>query len=126
VEPRGLEQLANSDRLSEILQAVSKPAKMQVFLLLYHGLEPSEIQDKVDVSGSTVHNYVNELEDADLVVHSSDGYSLTWQGEYVLAMLENLSTMLKAEHLDSLYEAVYDSPDLDDWSPDLSEDLDTE
>lgn len=129
VEPRGLEEISNSGELGEILRAVAKPEQMKVLLLIYRGNDTGEIKEEVSVSESTVHNYLKDMENAGLVEREKTSqYSLTWKGEYVLAMLENLSTMLRAEQFDRMYTLedfqkmldISDGPSEkdDDWSPD--------
>ncbi|EMA11580.1 Winged helix DNA-binding domain-containing protein [Haloarcula vallismortis] len=94
-EPSDDPELEELERLSNIFSVLDKPAKLKVLTGIRRGKSLTEIKEEVDVSGTSVHNYVNEMIEADLVVKDNREYHLSSLGEWVLMAVEGVDQVVK-------------------------------
>ena len=109
-ESFGFDELDRKEEIGEIFHALSRRERITVFHELSKGKRLTDIKGTVDVADSTVHNYANDLIDAGLI-EEGNGYSCTWKGERVLAMIEGLEVALLIENLGDTLENMPISPD---------------
>lgn len=94
-EPSDDPELEELERLTEIFSVLDKPAKLTVFTGIHRGKSLTELKEEVDVSGTSVHNYVNDMIDANIVVRSDGEYHLSSLGEWILMAVEGMDQVVK-------------------------------
>ena len=96
-------EVENVEQVADVLDSVSKPEKIFVFLELARNESLPGIKERSPVSGSTVHNYVDDLHSVGLIDKRED-YKVTKLGREVLFLLFYLGEVKEAVNREEVLE----------------------
>lgn len=89
----------DTDSASSRLEALANPTRLRIYRTLVRagdaGLTVGQIQEKLDVPGSTLSHHLRALTAADLVVQERQGTSLVCRTQY--AVMRQLVDFLVSE-----------------------------
>jgi len=85
------------DEIAQVFHALDKPEKIIVFHEAARQNSLTQVEDAVNVSNSTIYNYVDDFVDAGMIERKTESgkkYQATEFGDYVYKMLCQLDVMI--------------------------------
>lgn len=95
------------ESLGELFSALGSQKRLQAYILLAHGYEPTEITDEIDISRSGLQNYINDFKQ--LSLFEKQGKSLVpteagnWMYEQLVELEKGYSEFLQSELMEDFH-----------------------
>lgn len=96
--------------VAKILSALDTENRVRTFHLLYQGVAPKEIADRLEMTRSALQPYFSDFKDADLVNIDGKEYVFTEKGEKVYQILEEIDKL--HTDLSELQEFLIENPEV--------------